>query len=75
MKVFDYISGLTTYVRDDSLLVKVNNKFAAWSIKNKVELEGYPVEVERNNNHFIVRIWGAGLMDAYLLRNIDGIAA
>ncbi len=73
--LFDHIKGLTTYVRDDSLLVKVNNRFTAWGIKNKIELEGFPVEVERNNNHYIIRIWGAGLMDAYLLKNLNCYAA
>jgi hypothetical protein len=69
MKVFDFISGYKTYVRDEGLLVKVDNKYTAWSLKNKVEREGYAVSLERNKDHYIIRIWGAHLMDAYLLKN------
>lgn len=75
MKVFDYINGLKTYVRDDGLLVKIRNKHLAWNIKNKVEREGYTVDLERNQNHYIIHIWGMGLMDAYLLKNMEGFAA
>ena len=75
MKLFNEIKGFQTYVRDEGLLVKVRNKFTAWNIRNKIERAGYAVSMEKNKNHYIVTIWGAGLMDSYLLRNLDGCAA
>jgi len=75
MKMFDYISGLKTYVRDDGLLVKVKNEYLAWRLKNRIELEGFSVQVEKNNDNYVVRIWGAQLMDNYLLKNLGGYAA
>jgi len=75
MRLFQYIEGLKTYIREEGLLVRVNNQYTAWHLKNKIELQGYPVSVEKNNDHYIVSIWGANLMDAYLLKNQEGFAA
>ena len=75
MKMFDYIKGFKTYVKNDGLMVKVKDKYSAWNLKNKVELEGFAVNVEKNNSNYVVSIWGAQLMDAYLLNNLQGFAA
>lgn len=75
MKVFEYIKGFRTYVRDEGLLVKVDNKSTAWHLKNKVELEGYSVNLEKNKDHYVISIWGAELMDAYLLKNLASVAS
>ena len=73
--MFDYLNGLKTYIKNDGLLIKVKNKHLAWSIKNKVEREGYPVEVDRNNDNYVIKIWGAQLIDAFLLKDVEGYAA
>ena len=75
MNIFNHINGLKTYVKDDGLIVKVQNKYLAWNIKNKVEKEGYSVQVDRNNDNYIIRIWGLQLIDAYLLKDSEGYAA
>ncbi len=67
MKFLNAIKGFQTYLNDDCLLVKVSNKLTAISVSNKIELEGYRVDVERNNDSYLVRIWGTGLIDAFLL--------
>lgn len=69
MKILNEIKGLKTYVRDDSLLVQINNKYSAWGLRNRVELMGYSVNLEQNKDHYILRVWGADLRDKYLLRN------
>lgn len=75
MKLFDYIKGFRTYLRDEGLLVRVNNENAAWQLRNKVELEGYSVNLEKNKDHYVVSIWGDQLMDAYLLNNQKLVAS
>ncbi|MBD3311903.1 hypothetical protein GF352_00365 [archaeon] len=75
MKVFDYIKGFQTYIRDEGLFVKVNNESTAWQLKNKVELEGYSVNLEKNKDHYVISIYGSQLMDAYLLKNLASVAS
>jgi len=75
MRVIDHINGLQTYVKDDGLMVKVKNKYLAWNLKNKIEREGYSVDIQKNQDHYIISIWGAQLMDAYLLKNNEVFAA
>lgn len=74
MRLFEAIEGLSTEVNDDGLTVKVKNKFEALRLRNRIERQGYAVELENNKNYYIIRIWGARLGDAYLLRNNEGTA-
>ncbi len=61
------IKDKEAYIKDDGLMVKVNNKYGALDLKNKIEKTGYKVDMEQNGDgHYIVKIWGVQLMDLYL---------
>lgn len=66
-KLFDEIKDKETYIKDDGLMIKVNNKYGAWDLKNRIEKTGYKVDMEQNGDgHYIVKVWGVQLMDLYL---------
>jgi len=75
MKLFEELKGHNTYVRDDCLVVKVKDKYNALQLRTKVELKGYAADIEKNNNEYVIWIWGANLMDKYLLKGLNCYAA
>lgn len=74
MKLIDEIKGEETYIKDDGLMIKVNNKYAASNLKTKIEKTGYSVDMEQNGDgKYIVKVWGLQLMDIYL-KEKEGLA-
>lgn len=75
MKLFEELKGHNTYVRDDCLVVKVKDKQTASHLRNRFELRGYAADLEKNNNEYVIWIWGSQLMDKYLLKETNCCAA
>jgi hypothetical protein len=74
MKVIEHINGFQTRINNQGLTVRIRNKYVAWRVKNKVELEGYQVSIKEARNNYQLFIWGANLADTYLLNNLEGYA-
>lgn len=74
MEIIEAIEGLNTEVNDDGLTIKIKNKLEALRIKNKIERTGYKVDILDRKNKYVIKVWGAELGDAYLLKNNEGTA-
>ena len=69
MEIINAIDGLNTEVNDEGLIIRIKNKHEALKLRNKIERQGYKVDVLDKKNKYVLKIWGAGLSDAYLLKD------
>lgn len=71
MSLLNEIKGHETFIKNDGLMIKVNNRIAAFELKNKIERTGYSVDYELNGDgKYVVKVWGVHLMDLYLRKGL-----
>jgi len=44
--------------RENRVEVKVRDGFVAWDLRNKIEMEGYKVELKKRGGHYTLVVWG-----------------
>ncbi len=74
MKLIEELKNFEPETETNKMQIKIKNEVTAWVLRNKIERQGFPVEITKESNHFILTVWSIDLIDAYLLANDEGCA-
>ena len=56
MKLIEELKNFEPETETNKMQIKIKNEVTAWVLRNKIERQGFPVEITKERNHFILTL-------------------